>query len=167
MLDWDFRKIETRGLDHTWKKHLQIVKDHKPEVVMAPDLWRDNWKFALRKYRVLDRICDRVVMPVHVKPKRIDLNLAWPMGVWTEDHVGVWEVSDQVTHLLGGSPHAQIEMSGYFPNLRSVDGNQIYVIALRFGKYWNRRWIKPDPQLTTEECFRRSIRNFSDHWESM
>lgn len=167
MLDWDFRSVEGRGLIPTWKKHLQIVKSFKPETVMSPDLWIDNWKFAYSKYKALTRICDRVVMPVHVPPKRSGLDLAWPMGVWTNDNVAVWEVADDVKHLLGGNPHAQLEMSNYFPNLRSIDGNQIYVVALRFGKYWRGRWIKPNPRWSTEECFRESVRNISDSWNSI
>ena len=165
MLDWDFRQIEKRGLDQTWLRHSNIALKHDLEVVMTPDLWFNNWGWAYDRYCELKSICNRVVMPVHIPPQDYDIEVAWPMGVWTKDSVAVWDVSDKVTHLLGGSPHAQLEMSNYFPNLQSVDGNQIFFIAIRFGKYWKKgRWINSDPPVSREECFRRSVTNISDAW---
>ena len=169
MLDWDFRRLDTRGLIATWQRHLSLAQAIPLDVVMSPDLWAHNWDWAITSYWSLKNACERVVMPVHVPPQLTEVDeqpeIAWPMGVCTKDHVAVCEVQDQVTHLLGGSPHGQLETAGYFPNLRTIDGNQAFWCAIRFGKVWNKRWIKPNPQLPNEECFRESVRNITEAWE--
>ena len=166
MLDWDFRRLEKKGIDQTWMRHADIVLENSIEVVMSPDLWSDNFAWAYDRYLELSDICERVVMPVHVPvPEGYDIEISWPMGVWTEDYVAVWDVQDMVTHLLGGSPHAQLEMAKYFPNLKSVDGNQAFWCAVRFGKYWEKgRWTSPESQITNEECFRKSLNNITNAW---
>lgn len=167
MLDWDFRRLEDRGFVATWQRHRNLAEACQYlEVVMSPDLWSDNWNWAIGAYWSLKNCCERVVMPVHIPPQKSDgLEIAWPMGVWTEDHVAIWDVQDEVTHLLGGSPHAQLRLADYFPNLRTVDGNQAFWCAAKFGKYWKKSWTKPDPPLSTEECFRESVRNITEAWE--
>ena len=168
MLDWDFRRLEKRGFAHTWMRHLDLAKVSNFEVIMSPDLWHGEWEQAYTSYLMLKKYCLRVVIPVHVPPpEEVELDIAWPMGVWTEDHVAIWDVSEQVTHLLGGSPHSQLELAAYFPNLRTVDGNQAFWCAVRFGKYWDGRWIKPDPPLSNADCFAESIRNITAHWEAV
>ena len=167
MLDWDFRRLEQRGFVPTWNKHLQLAMSNDFDVIMSPDLWHGEWSQAYLAYCKLKKYCSRVVMPIHVPPSECSqVEIAWPMGVWTEDHVAVWDVSEQVTHLLGGSPHSQLELEAYFPNLKTVDGNQAFWCAVRFGKYWDGRWIKPDSPLSNEECFAESIRNITASWEA-
>lgn len=166
MLDWDFRKVESKGFTHTWKKHLQLVKSHSFDVVMSPDLWHGEFLQAYKAYLELRKYCKRVVMPVHVPPPEgYDIEIAWPMGVWTVDTVAVWEVQEQTTHLLGGSPHAQLRMSKYFPNLKTVDGNQAFWCAVHYGKYWSGTWKKPKEQLSNQECFRKSVENITEAWK--
>ena len=165
MLDWDFRRIAISGFDQTWEKHLSLAQENSFEVIMSPDLFsKTDWDDRIRQYEKLEKCSDRVVMPVHVCPESLDIEVAWPMGVWTRDYVAVWEVQDSVTHLLGGSPHAQLQMAGYFPNLKTIDGNQIFWCAVRFGKYWDSRWISPEIQLSNEECFKRSVNNITEAW---
>jgi len=168
MLDWDFRRLEQKGFAHTWKQHLHLAKTNDFDVVMSPDLWHSEWIQAYQAYFELKKHCSRVVMPIHVCPPELeetDIEIAWPMGVWTNDYMAVWEVSDKVTHLLGGSPHAQLEMAGYFPNLKTVDGNQAFWCAVRFGKYWDGSWVKSDNPISNEECFRKSVENITKAWE--
>jgi hypothetical protein len=167
MLDWDFRRLEARGFTHTWNRHLYLARTNDFEVIMSPDLWHGEWMQASRAYLQLKILCPRVVMPVHVPPpdEIMELEIAWPMGVWTEDHVAIWDVSEQVTHLLGGSPHSQLDMAAYFPNLKTVDGNQAFWCAVRFGKYWDGRWVKPSTPLSNKDCFAESIRNITASWE--
>ena len=168
MLDWDFRRLEGRGFANTWKQHLFLAKTNDFGVIMSPDLFHGEWMRAYSAYFELKKHCKRVVMPVHVclpdTEESEEIEIAWPMGVWTKDYVAVWEVQEQVTHLLGGSPHAQLKMAKYFPNLRTIDGNQAFWCAVKFGKYWDKRWIKPDKILSNEECFRLSIENITDAW---
>lgn len=56
--------------------------------------------------------------------------------------VPVWEFADWPVHLLGGSPHKQIEISHYM-QVASVDGNYANMMATRFNEYWdNGRWCE-------------------------
>lgn len=167
MLDWDFRRIEQRGFLETWVRHLDLTVKNNLDVVMSPDYFpNDDWTNIFDYYEILRKHNERVVMPIHTTiPDGYDIEIAWPMGVWTQDYAPIWEVQDAVTHLLGGSPHAQLRFSHYFPNLKSIDGNQAFWCASRFGKYWRKRWIKPEPPMTNEECFRESVRNITNAWE--
>jgi hypothetical protein len=165
MLDWDFRRLESRGYDETWKRHLSLAQNHRFDVIMSPDFFHGEWLQAFQAYLTLKDHSSRVVMPIHVPPPDdVVVEIAWPMGVWTQDFTPIWEVQDQVTHLLGGSPHAQLKMAEYFPNLRTIDGNQAFWCAVRFGRYWDGRWTKPEPALSNEECFRLSVQNITNAW---
>ena len=165
MLDWDFRRIPYSGFEKTWEKHLSLAQENSFDVIMSPDLFSLNeWNDRIRQYEKLEKCSDRVVMPVHVCPESLDIEIAWPMGVWTRDYVAVWEVQDSVTHLLGGSPHSQLKMSKYFPNLKTIDGNQAFWCAVRFGKYWDGRWICPENRISNEECFKKSVENITESW---
>jgi hypothetical protein len=166
MLDWDFRRISKSGFDKTWQRHLELAKENNFDVIMSPDLFSlDEWDKRIKQYEELKQYSNRVVMPVHVCPESVDIEIAWPMGVWTRDYVAVWEVQDSVTHLLGGSPHAQLRMSKYFPNLKTIDGNQAFWCAVRFGKIWDNRWLERDHNLSNEEVFRITIKNITDAWK--
>lgn len=166
MLDWDFRRLESRGFAYTWRQHLHIVKNNNLDVVMSPDLFHGEWLQSYQAYLTLQKYCSRVVMPVHVCPPELEgIEIAWPMGVWSKDYCAVWEVQNEVTHLLGGSPHAQLEMANYFPNLKTIDGNQAFWCAVRFGKYWDQKWVCPENQLSNEECFRWSVENITEAWK--
>ena len=165
MLDWDFRRISVKGFQRTWERHLALAQEHDFDVVMAPDLFSHcEYPERLKQYEVLRCCSRRVVLPIHIAPDQNGLELAWPMGVWTRDYASVWDVSDQVTHLLGGSPHGQLKMAGYFPNLKTIDGNQAFWCAVRFGRVWSGSWTTPEPRLTNEECLRQSLLNITAAW---
>jgi len=68
--------------------------------------------------------------------------------------------------VLIGSPHSQLELAAYFPNLKTVDGNQAFWCAVRFGKYWDGGWKKPSPPLSNADCFSESVRNIMASWEA-
>jgi hypothetical protein len=49
--------------------------------------------------------------------------------------VPVWEFSGWPVHLLGGSPHKQIDVSAYM-DVVSTDGNMAQKLALQFSMFW-------------------------------
>jgi len=167
MLDWDFRRLKLAGFEETWKKHLTLARSNVFDVIMAPDLFSHcEYRDRVRQYEELQSCSRRVVLPVHVAPDENGLELAWPMGVWTRDYVSVWDVQDQVTHLLGGSPHAQLKMAEYFPNLKTIDGNQAFWCAVHFGRVWSGHWVTPkEPRPTNEECLRQTLLNITEAWK--
>jgi len=161
MLDWDFKKPN-------WLKHIRKTRDYDFECVMAPDVTsKDNVEFAMRCADKLLKYCDRVVIPIHYYDERlVEYELAFPNALkfnkQAKQRLGfVGEFAEQVTHILGGSPHAQLKLAKYFPNLKSLDGNLIFWCAVRYGKYWDGKWIKSNG-LTNEECFKISVNNLNE-----
>ena len=173
MLDWDFKKPD-------WDKHLEIVRTHPNlEVVMAPDYFRDtDIKDLIDKVELLKECCKRVVIPIHAfNDKLLDYELAYP-NIFsfnpTKKRYWIWNFKDAITHILGGSPLRQFKMSAYFPNLKSVDGNWIFNLAIRFGKYClqNGKEVGPKNRIypngktyTTKEIFEFSVRNIDAFWK--
>lgn len=160
MLDWDFKNPD-------WEEHLRKTKEYDFEIVMAPDCWKRNVKESLKKTEILNNHSRRVVLPIHYYSEDLmeEFELAYPNASGFNKEAGkdlplVSSFGKYITHILGGSPHSHLDLSGYFPNLESVDGNQIFWVAVHFGKYWkDGSWIKPEPELTNEECFRKSVEN--------
>jgi hypothetical protein len=159
MLDWDFRKPN-------WIRHIRKARDYDFECVVAPDVHSEkDVGFTVRCANKLLKYCDRVVIPIHYYDKRLkDYELAFPnankFNPNARRHLGfITDFAEQVTHILGGSPHSQLKLAEYFPNLKSLDGNLIFWCAVHYGKYWDGKWVKPNSQLTNEECFKKSVYN--------
>jgi hypothetical protein len=175
MLDWDFT-ISDADL------HFAIAETQPGlEVVMAPDLFRHTDVDCLLDFAA--RLCEfvpRVVIPVHCVDEAVlksGFELAYPLAAETSKSgdfvVGFdgWlgHVAPHVTHILGGSPHRQMEMAGYFPNLKSVDGNSLFQAATRYGAFWNGKWVKTTGwkhRPHNEEAFRRSVRAVDAAWRA-
>ena len=160
MLDWDFKKP-----DH--EEHLQKAKTYDFEVVMAPDVWsEEDINFSRKMADKLSKYVDRVVIPIHYYDENLSgYELAYPNARKFNPKAGknlslLWEFRDQVTHILGGSPHSQLKLAKHFPNLKSLDGNLIFWSAVHYGRFWDWGWKKPHEQLSNEEIFKISVRNF-------
>jgi len=159
MLDWDFRKPN-------WIKHIRKARDYDFETVMAPDVHSEkDVEFAIRCADKLLKYCDRVVIPIHYYDKRLeDYELAYPnarkFNPSCRINLGfVWDFIDNITHILGGSPHSQLKLAQYFPKLKSLDGNLIFWCAVHYGKFWDWGWKKHEG-MTNYECFAISVKNF-------
>ena len=159
MLDWDFRKPK-------WAEHIRKVKEYDFECVMAPDVHSEkDVDFVVECADKLSKYCDRVVIPIHYYDERLrGYELAYPNALKFNKTARanlefISEFAEQVTHILGGSPHSQLKLAKYFPNLKSLDGNLIFWCAVHYGKYWDGKWVKPNPPLTNEECFKLSVYN--------
>ena len=165
MLDWDFRKPDM-------DKHYCIAKNYPLETIMAPDLY-DNTimseEWALQHATILSQYCQRCILPIHVVPKYISYHeYAYPMGVWDKSKTSfkgtLFPIYKNVTHLLGASPHAQYQLAQYLPNIISTDGNQMFYVAVRFGKYWeNGKWAK-QKDMPNLDCFLLSLANVYKMW---
>lgn len=160
MLDWDFRKPD-------WSRHLEKVRNHDFECVMAPDVASESDVNPTLDYveKLLDH-CNRVVIPIHYYDERLEgYELAYPnakkFNVNARKELGlIFEFSGSVTHILGGAPQSQLRMRDYFPNLRSLDGNLIFWCAVWYGQYWDGRWCK-QTGMTNQECFALSVKNLN------
>jgi len=95
--------------------------------------------------------------------------------------VPIWEFGNRPVHLLGGSPHRQMEIYRYLPNVISADGNYAQRMAMVCG-FWvpgtslgarNRWW----PTLREAGCecehdapyeaFRKSCENIMTAWSAL
>lgn len=167
MLDFDFRKFQ-KYPDKTKEEHLRLAKEFKFETIMSMDLWSHNIEECLNFTDELKKHCKRVLIPIH------DYELALPNANWFASNVfPPGEYRFHVTHILGGSPQSQIglltnkqqDLYGdreNLPNVKSIDGNQIFVVATHHGKFWGPPrpyWHKPDPIISNENIFIKSIFN--------
>ena len=170
-LDWDFKPASER-FNTVMIRHLQLVKEIRPRLVMAPDIMHDDTEEKIKKkLEFADKLlkyAERVVIPVHqYHPMLKDYELAYPNSpsFSPSNSFFVWEVQDNVTHLLGGSPHRQFKMMQYFPRVISVDGNSVFRMAVSFGKYWEppNKWVR-SPNCGLYNIFKKSIINVLKFW---
>ena len=82
--------------------------------------------------------------------------------------VPAWEFYGWPVHLLGGSPHKQMELAHYL-DVQSADGNYINLKATKFCEYWKSgRWapIRPRQEDAPYEAFQRSCENIAAAWQA-
>lgn len=167
MLDWDFRRAKKIGKKELLQEQLEIIQSFDIELVFGPDCFIDSdVTFITSSADLLSDYCERVVIPVHgFYPELKNYELALPTaGGFNPVPKNYWlyHVREFITHILGGSPHTQLELLAHLPNVTSVDGNQMFWCAVNFGKYWEGgRWVTPEPRLTNKECFKKSIQNYN------
>ena len=168
MLDWDYLEHKKKP-DKVKEHHLELVKEHDFDVVMSMDIWNHNIEECFKYTDTLLKYSDRVLIPVHYYTDRLkNYELAYPNANWfTNNKTIPREYKDNFTHVLGGSPQTQYKLKDDFKNLKSVDGNQIFNVAIRAGKVWYPEkpyWRKPIEFTLTEEIFRKSVKNLNDLW---
>jgi len=175
MLDWDYREF-MKDPKRVKERHLKLAMENDYEVIMSMDLWRDNINESLKYADMLEKYCDRVLIPVHhFCDDLAGRELALPNANWFTTNPAVPdEFRAQITHLLGGSPQSHLEkilnsavdLNGNkirLGNIKSVDGNQAFRVAIK-GKYWTPHrpfWLKPAYRLTNEQIFRISVSNMN------
>ncbi len=177
MLDWDFRGWQKHP-DQIEADHLQNTKDYDFEVVMSMDYWKDNQQKCLDYTDKLLKYCDRVLILVHYWDMNLKgYDLAYPNANWFAGNVfPPADYRDQIKHILGGSPQSQIkhlttnqiDLFGHglkFKKVESIDGNQIFNVAIRAGKEWFAKkpyWRKAAVQIPNEQIFRNSVKKLDN-----
>lgn len=166
MLDWEYLEWKKRP-EKVKQRHWQLTQENHFEVVMSMDVWRYNLTEAIEFYETLK--ADNVYIPVHYYHKELlAYDLAYPNANWFSKNLfPPVEYRKNIKHILGGSPQSQVKLirRNYFPNLKSIDGNQIFNLAIRAGKYWSHikpYWHKPKNKETNEEIFKRSVFNLNE-----
>lgn len=177
MLDWDFLEWK-KDPEKIEKLHLKLVKENDFDVVMSMDLFDYNVEECLEYTQKLKKYCNRVLIPVHYFYDELKWEqLAYPNANWFADNkFPPAEYRRDFTHILGGSPQSQLKLitttqkdlhgnSMRFPNIESIDGNQIFNVAIKTGKYWYPNkpyWFKPNyyqHDWTNEQIFKMSVKN--------
>lgn len=176
MLDFDYRKYKNAP-GKIKKKHLEYARSNNYEVIMSMDLWRDNLEECIRFTEELEKYCDRVLIPVHFFHENLNgYEFALPNANWFEKNPAIpIAARSKITHLLGGSPHSHLRKilntendfwgnSLSLTNIKSVDGNQIFRVAIK-GKFWapvKPFWFKPFISLSNEQIFTISVNNVNE-----
>jgi hypothetical protein len=187
--------------DQDWKKpnragYMEALAIHRPAMASVLDWEQDeqlpevlDWAEEAAQYAAAIVIIPKVVGQIHRIPltvggKPVILGYSVPTTFGATPCVP-WEFEGRQVHLLGGSPHQQMEewqlmrVSG--AEVVSVDGNQPQKQAIRFNRVWQmqtEKFISPHrhwPSLAEldgekwgtdapYEAFRRSCANIMAEW---
>jgi hypothetical protein len=132
-----------------------------------------DWAEEAAQYVERVLIVPKVIGGIESLPRRVgdaDIVLAYSVPTrYGGTSVPSWEFSGWPVHLLGGSPHKQMEMSYYFDTV-SADGNYHLLKAQKFGEYWSKnRWvnIQSRERDAMYRAFELSCQNIARAWESL
>ena len=165
--------------------HLEIVKKHAPKYATVPDLSErevseSDIERAVKQARQLQAYCETVLvvpkMPgqIALLPSDIAIGYSVPTS-YGDAQYPLWELAGRRVHLLGGSPHEQMDLYPYIMAAGAVisaDGNMAQKVAIRFAKYWqHRQWLEhPLRGRGIKDLYldrwKRSCRNIQRSWES-
>ncbi len=178
-----FVDIEYRQPD--WSAHLARVKVLRPWAAIVPDLSdqvvdQQDVARAVKQSEQLQRFC-RFAFIVPKLPGQIALiPREFPLAYSVPTSYGGalypwWELEGRRVHLLGGSPHMQMQLYRYISNVAhvlSADGNMAQKLAISHAKYWQGGRWRSHPQAGQQQdlypdCLRRSLRNIRLAWRDV
>jgi hypothetical protein len=168
-----------------WEMHLRVVGKHAPKYATVPDLSETSVcladiERAVHQARQLQNYCETVLIVPKVSGQIALLPSSFALGYSLPTRYGAaqypfWELLGRRVHLLGGSPHAQMEAYRYLSCLGmvlSADGNMAQKMAIRYARFWMAgKWVahpergqrKTDLYL---DCWLRSCTNIRQQWLS-
>lgn len=177
--DLDFKRMDASGyLD----KYKRFIKHNKPALAVTPDVTTpDGLPSTIQFAEQITQYVETVIIVPKVSglildmPKQIE-NIPVRLGYSVRTRYGgttvpLWEFTEwpHGIHLLGGSPHRQLELANYLP-VRSADCNYHQRLAW-FGKWWCHRkygFIEKDPRRKrAEQWFRISCDNIREAWDQL
>ena len=186
--------------DQNWKKpnrtqYMAALKKHKPYMGTVLDLENEtqlnevlDWAAEAAEYVNVVLIIPKIFNIIDSLPREINgtkIRLAYSVPTkYGGTSVPIWEFYGWPIHLLGGSPHAQMEISHYL-DVKSVDGNIMNLMATRWLQFWtpgdaryakNRWWptlreSNNNQPMTGDdliyEAFARSCKNIMTAWRQL
>jgi len=171
--------------DQDWKRptrarYMAALAQHRPHMATVLDLERPDqlsevlsWAEEAAQHVKTVLIVPKVAGIIADLPRRIggaDVRLGYSVPTrYGGTAVPVWEFAGWPVHLLGGTPHAQMELTHYL-DVRSADGNS-HQRAAMFGKYWQAGgWIGVEFTGTPDApylVFERSCQNIMAAWRQV
>ncbi len=168
-----------------FEKHLRAVARHRPKYATVPDLSdtevsAQDVARALKQYEQLSACCDiPLIVPklpeqVALLPQDVAVGYSIPTkygGV--SKRMKPWHFEGRRIHLLGGSPHEQIDhyqKLSLCAEVMSADGNMAQLMATQFAKYWDQgHWVAHPARGTHTrdlylECWRWSCATIRRAW---
>lgn len=186
--------------DQDWKKpdrtaYMRALAIHRPHMATVLDWERDDqfeevmdWAEeaaqSVEQVLIIPKVIgatDRI--PRSINGKGIVLAYSVPTQ-YGGSQVPLWEFAGRSVHLLGGSPHTQMQcymQFGAIADVVSVDGNMANKMATNRCHFWcngtaryakDRYWPKLDEAgwyggNAPQEAFRRSCINIMKAWQSL
>lgn len=172
-----------------WDRHLLMVERFRPRYATVPDLsetkvLQQDIDRALRQIDQISPYCDiplvvpKLASQLALLPGHIAIGLSVVSrygGIQSMEMEMFPLLSGRRIHLLGGSPHKQMEVYRYlscYTTIMSADGNMFQYMSGR-GKYWHRgKWIRhpyasqmPRNPRVVPECLLWSLHNIREAWE--
>ena len=154
---------------------------HRPKYVVAGDyehrdddgeLVGDPAEVVNERARRLREHAENVIVVPHT-PGQVEHVPEWAVvGYSTPTTYGgteapIWEYRGRDLHILGGTPHQQLDILGYLgSDVVSVDGNSYHKAATKGAKYWRddpaKHWhrVDQDGPEAVVSAYARSIRNW-------
>lgn len=170
-VDWPFNREFTPDFDD----HLEVVREEEPMYAVAPDVEGHTIDEVLGYARQLDQHADNViVVPKEVHPSEVPnwASVGVPLANYGSDAPWQYDAYAECSqlHLLGGTPHKQLEFAQRVPNVASIDGASV-VKAASCGSVWaphhRRNWHETgDEQMDYYERVSTSLRNIVEAWEA-
>lgn len=179
--------------DQNWKdpnreRYMAALSAHRPHMATVLDLEREEqmgevlgWAEEAAQYVDQVLIIPKYTGAIECLPRQIggaEIVLAYSVPTqYGGADVPQWEFYGWPVHLLGGSPHAQMNLARYL-RVVSVDGNMANKMAHR-GRFWSsvkgpkghwRNLREIGVNLPTDnnlEAFRRSCENTIHVWRSI
>lgn len=177
--------------DQDWKRpnreaYMRALAKHQPEVATVLDWEREEqfgevmaWAEEAAQYVRRVVVIPKLPGTLERIPARIDgadvvLGYSVPTS-YGASPVPLWEFGRRPVHLLGGSPHRQMDLAGYL-NVASADGNMAHQQAHRC-RFWSRtrtykgRWVQLSETGDTDgdganlRAFRLSLINILEAWK--
>ncbi len=172
-------------VDQDWKRpdraaYVAAVAQHRPRIATVLDWehdkqlpevlgWAEDVAPFVERVIIIPKVTGGIPrLPRRIGGREVVLGYSVPTR-YAGTSVPPWEFAGWPVHLLGGSPHRQIEMAHYL-SVVSADGNYINMKAAQFCEWWNgRRWIPllPKQDDAPYEAFRRSCVNVLASWRAL
>lgn len=183
--------------DQNWKKpnrecYMEALAEHRPHIASVLDWEHDkqlsevlSWAEEATQYVEIVMLIPKVQggisrLPRKINGKQVRLGYSVPTK-FAGTELPVWEFAGWPIHLLGGSPHRQIQLTQYL-RVESADGNYATKLAINCqfwtngnatyakSRYWP-RLVEADekcwPDDAIYEAFRRSCINIMEAWKKL
>lgn len=179
--DVSFADSDYKRDDRAYRERfLRFLSKHRPKYAVVPDVYnRDDLPETLKFAARMAKYCSRLV----IVPKAVNLVQHIPemwgdrpviLGYSVPTSHGATPTPDfefmnwkYGVHLLGGSPHKQLEIAMHLPVV-SADCNYHQRMAF-WGKWWSadkRLFVEDDPrEMPSEEWFRLSCEQIKLAWD--
>lgn len=168
--------VEVDFLDMHWEEPdfghlLDAAEWHRPKYAIGGDYDGENYETVHDRARRLRELADNVIVVPH-EPGEVERVPEWCVvgysvpSAYAGTDAPVWEYRDRDVHILGGTPHGQLELLDYLgrDTVVSMDCNSHHKAATIGAKAWHPvppHWRKVDGEDAVERAYRRAVDNLA------